>query len=122
MAACYRRPLRCASRVSAGALIMSTLAASGCVSVPGDQYCALDNAEIETLVANGLRYLADVRPGLDLACQELSGPVFFVREFGCVVYGGPSNRNGCPGVLDGEYRLVFDRDTLMPTRIVDIAY
>ena len=105
-------------------LLVPTVLSAACSVIPIDSECSLTDLQLEVLKPRVLSFLdAEWRSG-GSECEEITSYTQYVNDFGCGVYGLPagSSRSGCPDVLDGDYFVIFDLDTLEPTEIVLIAY
>ena len=87
-------------------------------------HCELEPAQVEALKARVLGFLDDEIQPSGAACEDIADSATYVRGHGCGIYGLPagSDRPGCPDVLDGDYFVIFDPETLQPIEIVWIAW
>ena len=104
--------------------VIAALLFTGCASMTSAARCELEPAQFELLKARVLTLLdTEIQPS-GAACEELSESTTYVRGRGCAIYGmaAGSDRPGCPDVLDGDYFVIFDPDTLQPTKLIWIAW
>ena len=69
---------------------------------------------------NGYKFLqSKIR---DSNCEDISETISYIKHYGCGIYGGPAIKKGCPEVLDGDYWIIFNPETLVPKELALIGH
>ena len=105
-------------------LLAATILLTSCASQSADMNCALGPSELEVLKSRAMSFLDSKWQPEVAKCEEITDFTQHVHDFGCGIYGRPSgsSRSGCPDALDGDYYVIFDRESLEPSEVVLIAY
>ena len=102
-------------------LLLLSVAQIGCAATHSDALCRLSASELEVLKPRVLAFLVEQKQTSDVTCERLYDTTASILGHGCAIAGGPANTGSCPGVLDGDYVVVFDRSTLQPKERLFVA-
>ena len=109
-----------ATKLSAVVLLVTQVL--GCASTVKDTACSLSEAELAVLQPRVVSFLSTEWPDADLACEEITKHTQYIDGFGCGLYAIPRMKDDCPAVLDGDYWIIYSKESLTPTNWVEIAY
>ena len=103
-------------------VVLFTTQILGCASGLKDAECSLTEAELAVLQPRIVSFLSTEWPDSDMACEEITKHTQYIDGFGCGLYAVPRMKGDCPAVLDGDYWIIYSKESLTPIKWVGIAY